>query len=256
MATSAWQCQFDDVVHDETQIPAGDASIPAVVFRPKRDGRHPAVVIGAEATGVNTFIRQVGSKLAHEGYAVVIPDYYRGVGQADPDDYSDVEEIMRHMLPLDFRRAAWDQLYGLDYLRAQSYVDGGRVATWGYCTGATLALLAAELDRTIAASVLFYPSQPVFDDAMYSNHPSDPIDLLWNLRASTLIFYGSDDETLPAELEAELRRRLERWHVDAELVIYPGAGHVFAGDFFGSYRPEADQDSWSRALALLARALQ
>jgi carboxymethylenebutenolidase len=256
MAANSWKCSFDDVVHEEIQMPAGDVSIPAVTFRPRADGRYPAIVMGAEATGVNTFIREVGSKLAHEGYAVVVPDYYRGVGQADPDDYTDVEEIMRHMLPLDFRQAAWDQLHGLDYLRAQSYVDGDHAATWGYCTGATLALLAAELDRTIAASVLFYPSQPVFDDSMYTNHPSDPLDLLWNLRGAALIFYGSDDETLPPTLETELRQRLERWKVDAELVIYPGAGHVFAGDFFGSYRPEADQDSWSRALALLARTLK
>ncbi|MCU1346725.1 MAG: dienelactone hydrolase family protein, partial [Acidimicrobiia bacterium] len=147
-------------------------------------------------------------------------------------------------------------LYGLDYLRGQSYVDGARVATWGYCTGATLALMAAELDRTIAASVLFYPSQPVFDDAMYTNHPSDPVDLLWNLRASTLIIYGSDDETLPPALETKVRAEIERWNLETELVIYPGAGHVFAGDFFGSYRPEADQDSWARAMALLARALK
>jgi carboxymethylenebutenolidase len=254
VATS-WQCKFDDVVHEELPIPAGAVSIPAVSFRPRAEGRHPAVVVGAEATGVNTFIREVGSKLAHEGYAVIIPDYYRGVGPEDPDDYGDLDSIMRHMLPLDFRQAAWDQLYGLDYLRAQSYVDGSRVATWGYCTGATLALLAIELDRTIAASVLFYPSQPTFDDSMYTNHPSDPLDLLWNIRGHALIFYGDQDEACPPELQKELKQRLERWNVDHELVIYPGAGHVFAGDFMGSYRPEADKDSWTRAIAMLARRL-
>jgi len=252
----SWQCKFDDVDHDEIHIPADDTSIPAVLFRPKAGGPHPAIVVGAEATGVNTFIREIGSKLAHEGYAVIIPDYYRGGGPDDPDDYADLDSIMRHMCPLDFRRAAWDQLYGLDYVRSQSYVDGARVATWGYCTGATLSLMAAELDRTISASALFYPSQPVFDDSMYTNHPTDPIDLLWNLRATTLIFYGDEDPTLPPELEAEVRRRLERWKVNAELVIYPGAGHVFSGDFMGSYRKEADEDSWARALDLLARALK
>ena len=57
-----------------------EGDIPVVLFRPTAGGRHPGVVIGAEATGVNTFIRNVGSKIAREGYAVVIPDYYHGGG--------------------------------------------------------------------------------------------------------------------------------------------------------------------------------
>src|SRR3954469_23106284 len=155
--------QYDDVVAETVTVaaPRGYAG-PALLYRPAAPGPHPGVVIGMEATGINHFIRDVAATLAHLGVATLVPDYYRGTGPADTENYDDIDAIMSHTLSLDFPRAARDLIAAADWLRAHPDVDADRVGYWGYCTGATVVLLAAELDRLAAAGGVFFPRQPGF----------------------------------------------------------------------------------------------
>ncbi|MGX7678742.1 dienelactone hydrolase family protein [Jatrophihabitans sp. DSM 45814] len=59
-----------------------------------------------------------------------------------------------------------------------AFVDAKRIAVWGYCTGATLSLLAAELSDRVAAPVLFFPSQPTFHE-LTPARPVHAVDVLW-----------------------------------------------------------------------------
>jgi dienelactone hydrolase len=80
--------------------------------------------------------------------------------------------------------------------------------------------------------------------------PAHPRDLVWNHRAPMLFLYGDQDVAVPNAVQDDLRAELARWNVDATTRVYAGAGHVFAGQHFGSaYRPEADRDSWALALS-------
>jgi carboxymethylenebutenolidase len=233
---------------EDLELPVEGGTVAAVLFRPATDEPRPAIVLGAEATGINTFIREVGRRLAEAGFVAVVYDFFRGEGPADPDDYSDVPAIVEYIHALDFRRAAYDMLASVDFLRQQSFVDPRRVFAWGYCTGGTVALLAGCLDRTLAGTVLFYPSQPVFE-SLDRKRPAHARDLVWNHRAPMLLFYGDDDASVPNEVQQELFDRLRSWEVDATIKVYEGAGHVFAGKHFrDAYRQDAEEDSWSRSL--------
>ena len=117
-----------------------------------------------EATGINHFITDVASALADLGYVAIVPDYYRGTGPTDTENYDDIDAIMAHTLTLDFPKAGRDLIAAADWLRARDDVDADRVGYWGYCTGASVALFAACLDRLAAVAVCFYPSQPVFEE--------------------------------------------------------------------------------------------
>jgi hypothetical protein len=75
-------------------------------------------VLGAEAYGVNGFIRGVQEKLAGLGYAVALPDYYHGNGPAEPDNYDDFTEVKEHIGRLDFTRGARDLAATVDAVRA------------------------------------------------------------------------------------------------------------------------------------------
>ncbi len=241
------------VVHCRLATPTG--SLDAVVFRPAPGTRHPAVVFGAEATGVNRFILRTAATLAGLGYVTCVPDYYRGRGQDDPEDYSDIPEIMRHVGTLDFVRGTHDLMAAVDHLRQQPDVDPDRLAVWGYCTGGTLALLTACLRRDLTAAVLFYPSQPVFPE-LTAKRPTHPMDLLWNIACPTYFVYGDRDAVMPPERLAELRRRLEQWEIDHVVRVFPGAGHSFGAPIPGTYDPAAYEQAWKEAAEFLASAVQ
>ncbi len=218
---------------------------------PEGAGPHPAVVLGAEAYGVNGFIRGVQEKLAGLGYAVALPDYYHGDGPAEPDNYDDFTEVKEHIGRLDFVRGARHLAATVDAVRAMPGIDPRRVAVWGYCTGGTLAWLAACLRGDLAAAVLYFPSQPVFAE-LSPARPVHPVDLLWQLTCPALFLYGDQDRLMPPGALADLRARIGYWDVDARVNVYPGAGHSFTCPRGPMRNAEADRAAWTDATTFLA----
>jgi carboxymethylenebutenolidase len=245
---------------EEVWLTVPGATVPAWLYRPVRRDRAagrgplPALAIGAEATGVNTFIRQTAADLARAGFVAVVLDYYRGEGPANPEDYGDIDEIMRHIGRLDFRRATYDLMAAVDFLRRHPAVDPSRVGVWGYCTGATLALLTACLRRDIALAVLFYPSQPVFPE-LSATRPAHPVDLMWNLNCPLFLVYGGQDPVMPSDLLATVRGRLAQWGIDHTIRIFPGRGHSFGAPIPGRHDPAAYRQAWDEAVAFAADRL-
>jgi carboxymethylenebutenolidase len=229
------------------------AATDPILLLPDTDGPHPGVVLGAEAYGVNEFIVAVGERLVSRGYAVLIPDYYDGGGPTDREAYDDFTEVVGCIADLDFTRATRVLVDGVDQLRATPGVDPTRIAVWGYCTGATLAWLTA-CQRDLAAAVLFFPSQPTFAD-LGPNTPVHPVDVLWMLGAPTLIIYGDQDEVMPYDGLDDLRARVERWAVPAEVRTYAGAGHAFTVPWGPLRHADAAATATRDAEAFLDRAL-
>jgi carboxymethylenebutenolidase len=221
----------------------------AWLYRPAHaEGRLPAFAIGAEATGVNTFIHDVARSLAALGFVTIVPDYYRGEGPADSEDYSDVDAILRHVDALDFVRGTHDLMATVQLLIDDPGVDPARVGVWGYCTGATLAWLTACLRHDVSLAVLFYPSQPVFGSLSLSR-PTHPLDLLWNLGCPIYFVYGTLDPVMPPELLAELRLRLQHWNIDHEIRLFEGCDHSFGAPVPGRQNLEAYGQAWAEAVS-------
>lgn len=225
-----------------------------IVLLPPTAGPHPGVVLGAEAYGVNEFILGVGERLASRGYAVLIPDYYDGDGPTDREAYDDFNEVVECIGRLDFTRATRALVRGFDQLRCAPGVDPDRVALWGYCTGGTLAWLTA-CQRDVAAAVLFFPSQPTFA-TLGPDTPVHPVDLLWMLDSPTLIIYGDDDQVMPPEALADLRARIDRWSVPAEVRTYADAGHAFTVPWGPLRRADAAEAATRDAEEFLDRTLR
>ena len=224
------------------------------VLMPGGRGPHPAVVLGAEAYGPNAFIRGIRDKLAGLGYAVAIPDYYHGHGPAEPDNYDDFTEVKEHIGRLDFTRGARDLAAAVGALQAMPDIDSRRVAVWGYCTGATLAWLAACLRGDLAAAVLYFPSQPVFAE-LSPARPVHPVDLLWQLTCPALFLYGDQDKLMTSDVLAGMHARIDSWQVDAQIKMYQGAGHSFTCPHGPMRNAEADGAAWNDAISFLSEHL-
>jgi carboxymethylenebutenolidase len=242
------------VIEELVALDVRGESCPAFLVRPDGPGPHPAVVIGQEATGPNTFIRRTATAMARMGYLTVVPDYYHGAGPPDPEAYEDLETLLPYIDALDFRRGAYDLMSALDYARSRPEVDDQRVALWGYCTGATLALMAACLRSDVAVTVLFYPSQPRFD-VIGPTKPVHAIDLVWNMTSAVLLIAGEDDFVWPPDLLDDVRARFGQWGVRHEIVTYAGAGHAFCAPTPAFHNPAAEQAAWSHAMAFLSTEL-
>jgi carboxymethylenebutenolidase len=217
---------------------------------PPGDGPHPAVVLGAEAYGINEFITGVQERLVDLGYAAVVPDYYHGRGPLNREAYDDFAEVVEHIGRLDFTCGTRDLAETVDAIRARPEVDPARVCLWGYCTGGTLAWLAACLRGDVAAAVLYFPSQPVFHELGPAT-PVHPMDLIWQLTCPTLFLYGDNDPTMPPERLEDLRSRIDRWGVPAEVRLYAGAGHAFSAPWGPLRHEEADRAAWEDAVSFL-----
>jgi carboxymethylenebutenolidase len=232
-------------------LPAWDGeTFFAFVAAPDQPGPHPAIVFGAEAFGLNDFIREIAVAMAERGCVTITPDYYRGAGPADPENYDDFTEVFAAIGALDFRAATHDLMAATDWLRSRPDVDPGRIAVWGYCTGGTVAMLAACLDRRLAAAVLYFPSQPVFDEITV-RRPSHPMDLIWNIGCPVLVHYGSQDPLMPPDRLAELRSRFEQWRIVHEIRLYEGANHAFTAKTPALHDAAAAAASWGATLAFI-----
>jgi carboxymethylenebutenolidase len=233
---------------------AGEAAVPTLLYAPSTEGAGPAIVLSPEAFGINEFTRRVASELAGAGYVVVVPDYYRGRGLKNPESYTDFTEVMEFIDNLSFVEGTHDVMAAVEYARSLPEVSADRVAVWGYCTGGTLAMLTTSLDRRLAASVLFFPSQPTFPE-LTPKRPVQPMDMLWNVSCPVLLIVG-DQDTMLMEMIPEFRRRFEQWDIDAKIKIYPDAGHAFSAPVPPLRSDAADKASWVDALEFAAEHLQ
>jgi carboxymethylenebutenolidase len=239
-------------------LPTSDGlCIPAFVAEPDGAGPFPGVTFGAEAMGINSFNRGVAADLAARGYVTIVPDYYRGHGPSNPENYEDFTEVMAAIEALDFRQATFDVLAGADWLRAHPKVQAGRIGVWGYCTGGTLAMMAACLDRTLAAAVWFFPSQPIFDE-LTVKRPAHAVDMVWSIMCPVIAIYGSQemDQLVANGVMGRLRGNFDKWKIRNEIHIYQGAGHAFSAPTPKMYHAEATKNSWADATAFLERTLR
>lgn len=245
---------YDDVEVAEVRLRARQGSLPALLYRPRNGEPGPALVLAAEAFGINTFTRRVAATLAHLGYVTLVPDYYRGDGPKNPEGYLDFTEVMAFIGDLDFGRATHDVIAAIEHLQEQPYVRHDRIAVWGYCTGATLAMLAAAFRPDLAAAVLFFPSQPTFD-ALDAKRPVHPVDLLWNVGCPLLFIYGDQDPVMSPDQLSDLGVRLDEWGIAHTIRIYPGAGHAFSAPVAPLRHDPSDRAAWADAVRFLAEHL-
>ena len=227
----------------ETKFTAPDGvSITGYLSRPKGEGKHPGVVVIHEWRGQNDHIRDVCRRLAKAGYVALAPDLLSRSGGTE--FFPNPEAATKGLLKLGDEVFTKDLTGAVSYLKGQNYVRADRIGVIGFCWGGALALLFTTRSKDLAASVIYYGSNP-------SN-----LEDVKNITAPVLAHYGEADERITSKVP-ELEEAMRNHGKSFEYKIYAGAPHAFNSDTSQrSYREEAAKEAWSKTLDFFKKHLQ
>jgi carboxymethylenebutenolidase len=241
----------------DVEIKTADGTADAYFVHPVR-GKHPGVLIWPDIFGLRPAFKQMATRLAESGYAVLVinPFYRTKKAPTAPEnpDFNDPptrDALMSLANSLTPATAAVDAQAFVAYLDAQPSVDTKRkLGTTGYCMGGPFVLrTAALLPERIGAGATFHGGGLVTDK------PDSPHLLIPQMKAHFLIAIAeNDDQRQPAAKEA-LREAFAKARLPAEIEVYAGAQHGWCPPDSHVYNHDQAEKAWSRMLVLFQGSL-
>lgn len=214
--------------------------------------KRPGILVVHEWWGLNDYARKRARMLAEEGYVALAVDMYGGGKQAHhPDDAQKFSSEVSQNEKL--AKARFDA--ALELLKKQKTVDADKIGAIGYCFGGSVVLNMARMGEPLTVVESFH-------GGLKTLHPAEP----GKVKARIASFTGEADPFIPAADVAAFREEMDKAGVNYQVITYPGAQHSFTSpdaDKYGkefklpmAYNAEADKDSWSKGLALMAEAFK
>jgi carboxymethylenebutenolidase len=193
-----------------------------------------AVVVLHEWDGVVPHIRDVSDRVAAAGFTAVALDLYDGESAATGDD-AEAARLQRQILR-DPDAAAARIARAVGELRDRGHA---KVATMGFCTGASLSLLTSAT-YPIDAAVAYY--------GIFERRADRKI------TSPVLVHLAEHEEHYPSA------ERFRAWFAGMSNVtihVYPGTRHAFFNDTVPThYDAEAASLSWDRTISFLRQHLR
>jgi carboxymethylenebutenolidase len=231
--------------HQEDQIDAYFA-------RPLGSGPFPGVVVIHHMPGWDEATKEITRKLAHHGYAAIMPDLHFREGKGSPEANSASVRAAGGM-PDD--RTMGDVKGAMAYLRLLPY-HNGKVGVIGYCSGGRQAYLAACKLPGIDAAVDCYGGGVVAPpEELTERQPVAPIEFTETLGCPLLGLFGKEDARPSPDDVAKTEEVLKRFGKTYEFHFYENAGHSFFSVDRPNYRPEAAVDGWNKVFDFYGRYL-
>jgi carboxymethylenebutenolidase len=229
--------------------------IQAYFVTPKVTGPTPAVLYVHDIFGMTDYAKAEADKLAHQGYAVLMPNLYSRLENADHG--FDAQNAWLAYDKTSDPQVLQDLQTAIEFLNKEGKPTAGQpLAVVGHDMGGIFAMKLAGMDLRVTAAVNFYGR------VLYTNtsamRPTSPVEDLFNLNAPLLSFYGNADPQIPPAQVAAMESRLENNPNKTyyELVKMPGVGHGFLVQGRQGYNAQAAEQSEERMKEFLARYLR
>ena len=206
----------------------------------------PVVLVIQEIFGVHEYIADTCRRFAKAGYLAIAPELY--ARQGDPAMYGEMAKLMAEVVSKVPDAQVMADLDGAVQWAGAHGGDAARIGITGFCWGGRITWLYAA-HGPVKAGVAWYGRLV----GQASNlTPKHPVELAPILKAPVLGLYGEKDTGIPLDTIDKMKTALGQGTAAAkasQFVVYPDAPHAFHADYRASYRKEAAEDGWKRALA-------
>jgi carboxymethylenebutenolidase len=253
------------VTEKEVTIKTPDGTCDAVFIYPTT-GTHPGVLIWTDALGLRPAFREMGKRLAAEGYAVLVPNpFYRSAKApvldssnfsfSNPDDMKKLQGLMGTLnAPGNPEK---DAAAYIAFLDAQPQVNKSKkIGTQGYCMGGPLIMrTAATVPNRVGAAASFHGGGLVTDK------PDSPHLLASKIKAQMYFGVASNDDMRQPDAKDKLKEAFAAAKVPAEVELYPKSLHGWcvpdmpAQNGAPIYDKPNAEHAWTKLLALYKKAL-
>ena len=256
LASSAALAQAE-VVETDVTVSTPDGMADAVLFRPAK-GTHPAVLIWTDILGLRPVFRDMGRRLASQGYVVLVPNpYYRKLKAPvvgpdfdlnKPESRGVVMPLMQSLTP---EGTTSDGRAFLAYLDAQPGTDKrAKAGVQGYCMGGPLAFrTAAAVPERIAALATFHGG------SLVTAAPTSPHLLIPQMKCEALVDIADNDDKREPTGKDTLRAAFADAHRPAKVQVFDGCNHGWCVRGSAVYNAAGAERAWDELSKLYGRAL-
>lgn len=196
---------------------SGDVEVPALLARPARAGKFPAVLFVHGRRGLDELVQRLARRVAARGFVVLAPDIYSAhfIGSHPIEHDYELEK--------DVNRA-------VDVLLARKDISTDRACLYSHTRGGYYSLKVATTfkrqEKDIACYVSYYPH-------LQDPNAPEPLQVygyapeIEQLTLPTLVFIGDEEQYQRRRVIETSIKVMQDKGRDAQLIIYPGVGRGF-----------------------------
>jgi carboxymethylenebutenolidase len=246
------------VVEKDVNVPMASGVSDAALFYPEGKGPWPAVLVWTDILGLRPVFREMGRRLAAEGYVVLVPNpFYRNAkapvvdGSFDFNKPEDRNKVMPMAAALTPDAGISDAKDYTTFLDAQSQTDKKKkMGVQGYCMGGPLTFRTAgtRADR-IGAAATFHGGGLVTDK------PDSPSAMIPKMKAEVLCCVAANDDKTQPDAKDKLKEGFAAAHLKATVEVFDGCNHGWTVRGSAVYNEAGAERAWSEMSALYKRAL-
>jgi Dienelactone hydrolase and related enzymes len=246
------------VVEKDVNVPMESGVADSALFYPEGKGPWPAVLVWTDILGLRPVFRELGQRLAAEGYVVLVPNpFYRNAKAPVVDsnfDFSKPEDrakVMPLAAALTAEANVSDAAHYVAFLDSQPQTDKKKkMGVQGYCMGGPLTFrTAATAPARIGAAATFHGGGLVTDK------PDSPHLLIPKMSAAVLCCVADNDDKRDPAAKDKLKEAFAAAHLTATVEVYEGCNHGWTVRGSAVYDEQGAERAWSALTALYKQNL-
>ena len=233
-------------------IKTADGTCDAVLLHPDKKGAWPAVIVWPDIFGLRPIMVQMGSRLAAEGYTVlVVNPFYRSTkarGPGQPEiQIAETADWRKLMTPTG---VASDAVAFTGWLDKQASVKRkAKIGVVGYCMGGPMTMqTAAAVPSRIGAAVSFHGA------GLVTAGPDSPHLLVPKIKASSYFGVAKNDDARAPDDKVKLKAAYDAAMLPATVLVYP-ANHGWTVPGGNVYDATAAETAYANMVSLYQKTL-